>query len=115
MSMNTFNLDSSTNKPTCCQSANPTCIDLILTNKKSLFKNSNVLEVGISNHHSFITTALRTQLIKGNTKMKMYRDYKTFNIDFFQRDLRESLENHTGYDYSYFQNIFMALLNKHGQ
>ena len=113
--MNTFYLDSLINKPTRFQSANPTCIDLILTNKKSLFKNSNVLEVGISNHHSFITTALRTQLIKGNTKMKMYRDYKTFNIDFFQRDLRESLENHTGYDYSYFQNIFMTLLNKHGQ
>ena len=87
--MNTFNLDSLINKPTCFQSANPTCIDLILTNKKSLFKNSNVLEVGISDHHSFITTALRTQLIKGNAKMKMYRDYKTFNIEFsketFQR------------------------------
>ena len=34
--MNTFNLDSLINKPTCFQSANPTCIDLILTNKKSL-------------------------------------------------------------------------------
>ena len=85
----------------------------IQTNKKSLFKNSNVLEVGISNHHSFITTALRTQLIKGNAKKKMYRDYKTFNIDFFKRDPRESLENHTCYDYSCFQNIFIALLNKH--
>ena len=96
--MNTFNLDSLINKPTCFQSANPTCIDLILTNKKSLFENLNVLEVGISDHHSFITTALRTQLIKRNAKMKMYRDYKTFNIDFFKRDLRESLENHTSYD-----------------
>ena len=33
-----FNLDSLINKPTCFQSANPTCIDLILTNQKSLFK-----------------------------------------------------------------------------
>ena len=45
--------------------------------------------------------------------MKMYRDHKTINIDFFKRDLRESLENHTSYDYSCFQNIFIALLNKH--
>ena len=45
--------------------------------------------------------------------MKMYRDYKTFNIDFFKKDLRESLENHTSYDCSCFQNIFIALLNKH--
>ena len=109
--MNTFNLDSLIKKPTCFQSANPTCIDLILTNKKSLFKNSNVLEVEISDHHSFITTAMRTQLIKA--KMKMCRDYKTFNTDFFKRDLRKSLENYTNYDYSCFQNIFIALLNKH--
>ena len=44
-SLNTFNLGSLINKPTCFQSENPTCIDLILTNKKSL--NSNILEVGI--------------------------------------------------------------------
>ena len=110
--MNKFNLESLINKP-CFQSANLTCIDFILTNKKTLFKNSNVLEVGISDHHSFIATALRTQSIKGNAKMKMYRDYKTFNIDSFKRDLGESLENHTSYDYSCFQNIFIALLNKH--
>ena len=30
-----------------------------------------------------------------------------------KRDLRESLENHIRYDYSCFQNIFVALLNKH--
>ena len=113
MLINTFNLDSLINKPTCFQSTNPTCIDFILTNKKNLFKNSNVLEVRIYDHHSFITTALRTQLIKENAKMKMHRDYKTFNIDFFKRDLRESLENHTSYDYSCFQNIFITLFNKH--
>ena len=46
--------------------------------------------------------------------MKMCRDYKTFNTDFFKRDLRKSLENYTNYNYSCFQNIFIALLNKHG-
>ena len=45
--------------------------------------------------------------------MKMYRDYKSFNINFFKRDLAESLAIHTSYDYSCFQNIFIALLNKH--
>ena len=43
----------------------------------------------------------------------MYRDYTTFDIDFFKKDLGESLENHTSKDYSCFQNIFIALLNKH--
>ena len=39
--------------------------------------------------------------------MKMYRDYKTFHIELFKR------ETHTTYNYSYFRNIFIALLNKH--
>ena len=85
--MNTFYPGSLINRPTCFESANPISIDLILTNKKSLFKNSNFLEVGISDYHSFIATALKTQLTKGNAKMKIYRDYKTFNIDFFKGDL----------------------------
>ena len=42
--MNTFNLKSLINKPTCFESANPTCNDLILRNKKCLLKNSDVLE-----------------------------------------------------------------------
>ena len=87
--MNTFNLESLINKPTCFQSANPTYIDLILKNQKSLFKNSNVLEVGISDDHSFITTALRAQLIKGNAKIKIYRDYRAFNIELFKKTWRE--------------------------
>ena len=45
--------------------------------------------------------------------MKMYRDYETFNIELFKRDIGDSLENHTTNDYSYFQNNFIALLNKH--
>ena len=45
--------------------------------------------------------------------MKIYRDYKTFNTKRFKRALGESLENHTTYDYSCFQNIFITLLSKH--
>ena len=52
-----FNLERLISKLTCFHSANSTFIDLILTNQKGLFKDSNVLEVGISDHHSFITTA----------------------------------------------------------
>ena len=60
--MNTFDLECLIKKPTCFQSTSPNCMDLILTNKKEFFKNSNVLEAGISDHHSLIVTALRSQL-----------------------------------------------------
>ena len=72
--MSTFDLEWLIKKPTCFQSSNPTCIDLILTNKKESFKNTDVTEVGISDHHSLIVTALESQLLKGNAKTKFYRD-----------------------------------------
>ena len=58
--MNSFGLESLIKKPTRFQSKNRSCIYLILTNKKDIFKNSNVLEVGFSDHHSFIITVLKS-------------------------------------------------------
>ena len=81
--MNTFVLESLTSKTKSFQSTNSTCTDFIQKNQKDLFKNPKVLEAGISHQHSFITTLLRSQLVIGNSKMKIYRDYKTFNIDTF--------------------------------
>ena len=70
--MNTFDLECLIKKPTCFQSFKPRCIDLILTNKKELFKNNDFFEVGISDHHSFLVTASKSQLQKGNAKTKLY-------------------------------------------
>ena len=68
--MTTFDLECLIKKPTCFQSSNPTCIDLILTNKKEFFKNTDFIEVGISDHHSLIVIALKSLLLKGNAKTK---------------------------------------------
>ena len=76
--MSTFDMEFLIEKPTCFQYAKPNCIDLILTNKKELCKNSNVFEVGMCDHHSFIVTALKSELIKGNAKIKLYLDYSSF-------------------------------------
>ena len=56
--MTLFNLESLINTPTCFQSEKRRCIDLILTNKKSLFKNSKTFEDGISDHHQLVSTSL---------------------------------------------------------
>ena len=46
------NLESLIKKPTCYKShENPTCIDLILTNKPGYFRRSNVFETEISDFH----------------------------------------------------------------
>ena len=111
--MNSFGLECLIKKPTCFQSKNPSCIDLILTNKKDLFKNSNVLEVGISDHHSLTITTLKSQLVKGNAKTKLYRDYSEFNMDNFKAELDDKLKSGVVTEYSNFQNIFIQILNNH--
>ena len=101
--MNTFDMECLINKPTCFQSTKPNCIDLILTNKKEVFINSN--------HHSFIVTALKSQLIKGNGKMKLYRDYSSFEMEMFKTDLDLNLKCKTGFEYFNFQSTFTRVLH----
>ena len=110
--MTTFDLECLIKKPTCFQSSNPTCIDLILTNKEFL-KNTDVIEVGISDHHSLIVTALKSLLLKGNAETKLYRDYSSFNMDHFKEDLGNNLKNNSITEYSHFQNIFLEIFHKH--
>ena len=72
--MTTFDLECLMKKPTCFQSSNLTCIVPILTNKKLFFKNTDVIEVGISDDHILIVAALKSLLLKGNAKTKLYQD-----------------------------------------
>ena len=111
--MNTFDLECLIKKPTCFQCSNPTCIDLILTKKKEFFKNTDVIEVGIFDHHSLIVTASKSVLLKGNAKTKLYQDYSSFNIDQFKEDLDNNLKNNNITEYFHFQNVFLEILNKH--
>ena len=63
-----FNIKSVISSPTCFQSINHTCIDLILANQEDLFSNSN------KNSNTFNKTSL-------------YRDYKKFEENKFARDV----------------------------
>lgn len=44
--------------------------------------------------------------------MKMYQDYKTFDINSFSKDPEGCLKSHITSDYSYFQKVFLKVLNK---
>ena len=111
--MTTFDLECLIKKPTCFQSSNPTCIDLILTSKKEFVKKTDVIEIGISNNHILIVTALKSLLLKANAKTKLYRDYDSFIIDRFQKDPDNNLKNNSITEYSHFQNVFLEILHKH--
>ena len=73
----------------------------------------NVLEFGIWDHHSFMVTALKSQLINGNAKMKLYRDYSFFQMEMFKADLDLNLECTTVFKDSDFQSTFTRVLHNH--
>ena len=81
-----FNLESLIKSPICFQSSKPT-VNLILTNKEELFRNSKTFEVSISDQHLLTLASIRIQFVKGNPKVKFYRDYKSFNFESFNNDL----------------------------
>ena len=60
--MSGFVLDSLKDSPNCYISINPSCIDLILRNKKNHFMKFTTFETGSSDHHKLTTTILRKTL-----------------------------------------------------
>ena len=111
--LNLFKLKSLISSPTCFQSTNPTCIDLILTNQEDLFSNSNTCEVGISDHHHFVSTMLNKKISKGSTKTLFCRDYKKFEENKFAKDLTHELQNLKNPSYSQFEKAFVTVLDSH--
>ena len=97
-----FNLESLIITPIWFLSKTPNYIDLILTNKKSLLKNSRTLKLWISDHHHLVFTSVRSQYIWGNPKIKFYRDYKHYNFESFNNELNELLQAANDINYSLF-------------
>ena len=86
-SHNLFNLIKSS---TCCKGSDP-CIDLILTNRNFCFKNSSTFETGLNYHHHLTYSMLTATFKKEDSKRVIYRDYKIFNDECFQNDLKNGL------------------------
>ena len=105
--MCSFDLESLIDSPTCYKSINPTCIDLILTNKKNHFMKSTTFETGLSDHHKLITTILRKTISKSNSKKMFYRDCKRFDQMKFETELKLKLNSQTNLTYSIFQTVFL--------
>ena len=110
--MCSFDLESLIDLPTCYKSMNPTCIDLILTNKKNHFMKSTTFETGLSDYHKLITTILRKTISKGNSKKLFYRDYKRFDPKEFETELKLKFANKLKLLYLSYQAVFLEILNK---
>ena len=111
-----YNLKSLIKVPTCYKSAeNPSCIDLILTNRPHSFQNSTAFETGLSAFHLLTVTVLKTTFRKRPPKVVKYRDYKTYSYFQFHHDLDYSF---AGVDLDQISNdayfaVLVEVLDKH--
>ena len=108
-----YNLYSLLKSPTCFKTVNGRCIDLMLTNKKHSFFQSQSFETGFSDHHPLIYTILKSTFVKVPPKVITYRDYKTFNTERFLTDLNNVLSCSFSAAYSSFETNFLNTLELH--
>ena len=65
-----------------------------------MLKLSNAFETGISDHHKLASAILKSGSFKGTPKIKIYRSYKKFELENFNRILNKGkLENLTNHSY----------------
>ena len=72
-------------------SRNPCCIDSHLTNIPLSFQNTLAVFTGLSDIHKLVLTVLKATFVKSNTKELFYTDYKYFNHECFEKDLKYAL------------------------
>ena len=112
----TYNLKNLVKEPTCFKNVeNPSCIDLILTNKPLHFQSTKVIESGLSDCHKFTITILTSNFVKQEPKIFNYRNYKKFNNKSFRNDLLGEISKKGFHELSCmdFETLFLITLNYH--
>ena len=90
---------------------NPTCIDLILTNRPSYFQRSKAFETGLSDFHLLTITEFKTSFQKREPKIIKYRDYKNFDNNKFRSEILKRNFNYT--DLRTFKETVFNIFNKY--
>ena len=98
-----YDLKNLVKEKTCFKSiANPSCIDLLLTNHPKCFHHSKAISCGISDFHKMIVTILNTTFCKAKPQVIYYRRSKKFDKNTFRAEHRQKPKNCKSSNYSYF-------------
>ena len=88
----TYKLRSLVKHPNCLKTPeNPSCIDLLLTNKPISFQTTTVIETGLSDFHKMIVAVMKMHFPKMKHRVIRYRKYMNFNNDAFVHTFRKEL------------------------
>ena len=77
---------------------NPTCIDLILTNRPRSFQDSTVVKTALSDFHKMYITVMKMYHCKQRPSVTTYRKFKNFSNIEFMKDLEEHLTKFEHFD-----------------
>ena len=93
-------------------SENPGCIRFILTNNpRSFFKTNTFFTV--LDFHKLILSIIKTIFCKSKPKETTYRNFKNFEEESFNQELKDNLINSSIECYEFFQKVFLDTLKKH--
>ena len=113
---NTYNFKNLIKEPTCFKNVdNPSCVDLILTNKSSHFQHSISIESGLSDFHKLTITMMKAGFQKLQPKILKYRNFKCFDGERFRYDLLNEILR-LGYrniTCDQFEKLFLIILDYH--
>ena len=109
-----YNLQNLIKKPTCYKNAdNPSSIDVMLTNKKLSFQNSDTIETGLSDFHKMTVTVMKRFFKKKDPITITYRDTNNFDGSKFRQDIKNQLEQIGELSIDQFQHVFKTTWNTH--
>ncbi len=111
-----YNLKNLVKDATCYKNpSNPSCIDLMLTNRYRSFLSTVVVETGLSDFHQMTLTALKTTFKKNPPKCMAYRDFKNYSNEVFQYELISMLNRYdiNNISFDLLDATLVELVNKH--
>ena len=98
---------------TCFKSKQGRCTDLVLTNKKYSFKDTQTFETGFSDFHCLIYTIFKSKSTKLPPKTIRYRDHSKYSEVEFLIELSSNLAKENPDSIDSFSKLFEKTLNKH--
>ena len=107
-----FDLHNIVKDKTCFKNpSNPSCIDLIITNKPRSFQHTTTFETGLSDFHKMVLTSFKCKFDKKTPKEVVYRNYKRFNKLSFRSDLRAAIIDAN--NWATFESKYLETVNRH--
>ena len=63
---------------------NPTCVDLLISNKEKCFKSATAIDTGLSDFHKMALVVLKKKSERAKPRVITYRDYRHFDGNSFR-------------------------------